>query len=294
MKYSRIFESWRGFINEGPNIQSAWGTEIKKQINDAGASGDKGDSDLNDNNVGDIIHSQNCSKHKFETTVRSLLDNTGKGYSSKMRAGIAVVITEVLKPGQTGQTTLSTKYMHLDTIDSQISDGGKVKKGQIIGTLGKSGMFDPNPKNASKIKGFKWCHVGNPHLHFEVYINGADKNPGDYINIKRKDGIEIADPVGKGNTSKIASGHGAVNSGRPGHRGADIGLPNGESFGENVYAAHDGEIRIINSEEGFIKKIEAFFNKNNLVRGQNSIGWKQIEGVYLRQSEIVSSEEDIP
>jgi murein DD-endopeptidase MepM/ murein hydrolase activator NlpD len=53
--------------------------------------------------------------------------------------------------------TLSTRYAHLETI--LVRQGQKVKKGQVIGTVGNSGGSIA------------------PHLHYEVLRNGREQNP---------------------------------------------------------------------------------------------------------------------
>jgi murein DD-endopeptidase MepM/ murein hydrolase activator NlpD len=57
----------------------------------------------------------------------------------------------------THSQTLSTRYAHLETI--LVRQGQKVKKGQVIGTVGNSGGSIA------------------PHLHYEVLRNGREQNP---------------------------------------------------------------------------------------------------------------------
>ncbi len=54
-----------------------------------------------------------------------------------------------------------TKYGHMDKI--HVKKGQKVKRGDVIGTVGKSGR------------------TTGPHLHYEVRINGTPENPLKYI-----------------------------------------------------------------------------------------------------------------
>ncbi|MBI5472108.1 MAG: peptidoglycan DD-metalloendopeptidase family protein [Ignavibacteriae bacterium] len=57
-----------------------------------------------------------------------------------------------------GYTTL---YAHLSAV--LVRDGQKVKRGELIGRVGRSGL------------------VSGPHLHYEVRLNGRKQNPVDYF-----------------------------------------------------------------------------------------------------------------
>ena len=63
--------------------------------------------------------------------------------------------TVILKHGG----TRSTLYAHMSSISKNIRRGKRVKQGQIIGYVGKSGL------------------ATGPHLHYEFRVNGVHRNP---------------------------------------------------------------------------------------------------------------------
>lgn len=75
-----------------------------------------------------------------------------------------------------------TLYAHLATVNVKM--GEKVKKGQVIGTMGDSG------------------NAYGSHLHFEVFKNNRRVNPTPYLT---RDFIETSSyyPIYKGNTTSI-------------------------------------------------------------------------------------------
>lgn len=66
--------------------------------------------------------------------------------------------------------TLSTAYAHASKFANGLKKGSRVKQGDIIAYVGKSGR------------------VTGPHLHYEVRINGKQVNP---MNFKSKPGIKL-------------------------------------------------------------------------------------------------------
>ncbi len=70
-------------------------------------------------------------------------------------------------------------YAHFDTIAEGISEGARVKAGQVVGTIGATG------------------NTSTPHLHFEIHPNGGTAvNP--YPVVKAVDACEITEPPAVG------------------------------------------------------------------------------------------------
>ncbi|WP_168198358.1 M23 family metallopeptidase [Crassaminicella thermophila] len=61
-----------------------------------------------------------------------------------------------------------TKYANLST-DSMVKVGDRVEKGQIISGVGKTALFEI---------------LEEPHLHFEVLVDGKNVNPNNYLHMK--------------------------------------------------------------------------------------------------------------
>ena len=76
--------------------------------------------------------------------------------------------TVIIKHG----STYTTLYAHLSRFHRSVKNGSKVKQGEIIGYVGKTGI------------------VTGPHLHYEFRINGRHKNP---LTVK----LPAADPIEK-------------------------------------------------------------------------------------------------
>ncbi|SIT11633.1 peptidoglycan DD-metalloendopeptidase family protein [Neptunomonas antarctica] len=56
-------------------------------------------------------------------------------------------------------SNITTLYAHMSKYNSKLQQGSRVKQGQVIGYVGKSGL------------------ATGPHLHYEFRVNGAHKNP---------------------------------------------------------------------------------------------------------------------
>jgi murein DD-endopeptidase MepM/ murein hydrolase activator NlpD len=65
---------------------------------------------------------------------------------------------------------ITTLYAHMSSYRKGVTSGSRVKQGQIIGYVGKTGM------------------ATGPHLHYEFRINGAHRNP---LTVKLPDAAPI-------------------------------------------------------------------------------------------------------
>ena len=63
--------------------------------------------------------------------------------------------------GQVNGERLETTYLHMASLS--VASGERVKRGQLIGTVGSTGLSTA------------------PHLHFSVYANGANSDPAPYL-----------------------------------------------------------------------------------------------------------------
>ncbi|MFC6670751.1 OapA family protein [Marinobacterium aestuariivivens] len=98
----------------------------------------------------------------------------GKIIFRGVKGGYGNVI--ILQHGQ----NITTLYAHMSRFKKGLSVGSRVKQGQLIGYVGKSGM------------------VTGPHLHYEFRVNGVHKNP---VTVK----LPHADPLPKAERQAFAS-----------------------------------------------------------------------------------------
>lgn len=91
------------------------------------------------------------------TEVKAAEEGTVKALKNDPRYGLTVIIEH----GKNYQTL----YANLLTTEF-VSEGDKVKKGQTIGTVGDTAVYEI---------------VDEPHLHFEIIKHGVNQNPVDYI-----------------------------------------------------------------------------------------------------------------
>ena len=70
-------------------------------------------------------------------------------------------------------TKLTTLYAHMDTgnYGPTVKPGDTVKRGQIIGYIGMTGI------------------TSGPHLHFEVRENGIPLNPNKFLSMAKSEAI---------------------------------------------------------------------------------------------------------
>ena len=80
-----------------------------------------------------------------------------KAIKNDPRYGLTVIIEH--------NENYQTLYANLLTSEF-VSEGEKVKKGQTIGTVGDTAVYEI---------------VDEPHLHFEIIKHGVNQNPVDYI-----------------------------------------------------------------------------------------------------------------
>jgi murein DD-endopeptidase MepM/ murein hydrolase activator NlpD len=85
------------------------------------------------------------------TPVRSVGDGVIEEIGYKGSAGNMVKIAH--------NTTYATAYLHLHSIGSKLKVGSRVHRGQVIGTVGSTGL------------------ASGPHLHYSLYKDGKDVDP---------------------------------------------------------------------------------------------------------------------
>ena len=91
------------------------------------------------------------------TVVKATEAGTVKAIKNDPRYGLTVIIEH--------NKNYQTLYANLLTTEF-VSEGDKVKKGQTIGTVGDTAVYEI---------------VDEPHLHFEIIKHGINQNPVDYI-----------------------------------------------------------------------------------------------------------------
>ena len=91
------------------------------------------------------------------TTVKAAEAGTVKAIKNDPRYGLTIIIEH--------NKNYQTLYANLLTTE-YVSEGEKIKKGQTIGTVGDTAVYEI---------------VDEPHLHFELIKQGVNQNPVDYI-----------------------------------------------------------------------------------------------------------------
>lgn len=114
--------------------------------------------------------SSNFSYNRFHPVLKRRMPHYGVDYAAPMGTPvISVGDGEILQSRYNGaagnmvkirhNSTYSTAYLHLNGFASGIKEGRKVKQGQVIGYVGKTGR------------------VTGVHLHYNVYKHGKPVNP---------------------------------------------------------------------------------------------------------------------
>lgn len=96
-------------------------------------------------------------KAERATVVKSAADGTVKYIKNDPRFGLTIIIEH--------SNGFETRYCNLLTTEF-VSEGEEVKRGQTIGTVGDSAVYEIVDEN---------------HLHFEMLKNNESVNPGEYI-----------------------------------------------------------------------------------------------------------------
>jgi murein DD-endopeptidase MepM/ murein hydrolase activator NlpD len=127
--------------------------------------------------VGTVIKSHSATTPVFSETLEEWRIHTGLDIS--LEAGAEVYasgrgeVTGVYKDAMLGTTveithsdTHKTYYSNLDAQTVAVSIGDSVKQGDLIAKVGDSAVIEI---------------AEEPHLHFELKVNGASVNPLDYM-----------------------------------------------------------------------------------------------------------------
>jgi len=93
--------------------------------------------------------------------VRAALDGVVESISEDSLRGIVITLSH--------ENDLKTVYMGLSTKD-MVREGQQIQKGQVISGIGRTAAFEV---------------IDDPHLHFEVLLNGEHQDPADYIKIEQ-------------------------------------------------------------------------------------------------------------
>jgi murein DD-endopeptidase MepM/ murein hydrolase activator NlpD len=127
--------------------------------------------------------SSRFAKERYHPVLGKKRPHRGVDYSAKTgtpikAAGDGKIIHRGRKGGY-GRTVIiqhgqryTTLYAHLSRYNKKAKSGSRVKQGQIIGYVGKSGL------------------ATGPHLHYEFRVNGVHRNP---LTIK----LPAAKPIAK-------------------------------------------------------------------------------------------------
>lgn len=133
--------------------------------------------------VGTVIKSHSSTVPVFSETLEEWRIHTGVDISTDEGANVVAAeggeITAVFTDPMLGVTvelthseTHKSYYSNLDKTTVAVSVGDKVSKGDLLGTVGDTSVSEM---------------AEEPHLHFEMKVNGVSVNPLDYISEESKE-----------------------------------------------------------------------------------------------------------
>jgi murein DD-endopeptidase MepM/ murein hydrolase activator NlpD len=132
--------------------------------------------------VGTVIKSHSATTPVFSTTLEEWRIHTGIDIScddgAEVCAAEAGVVSRIFNHPMLGKTveithneTHKSLYSNLDNLSVSLNVGDEVEAGAVIGKIGDSSVSEL---------------AEEPHLHFEMVVNGESVNPLDYITEESK------------------------------------------------------------------------------------------------------------
>jgi murein DD-endopeptidase MepM/ murein hydrolase activator NlpD len=132
--------------------------------------------------VGTVIKSHSATTPVFSTTLEEWRIHTGIDIScddgAEVCAAEAGVVSRIFNHPMLGKTveithneTHKSLYSNLDNLSVSLNVGDEVEAGAVIGKIGDSSVSEL---------------ADEPHLHFEMVVNGESVNPLDYITEESK------------------------------------------------------------------------------------------------------------
>mgnify|MGYP001496024063 CR=1 FL=1 len=125
---------------------------------------------------GEIVRHYSVDELVYSQTLKEWTTHTGIDIAGtlggEVRAALAGTVESIEEDSLKGivitlahEKGLKTVYMGLSTKD-MVRVGQKIEKGQVISGIGRTAAFEI---------------TDDPHLHFEVLLNGKHQNPAEYI-----------------------------------------------------------------------------------------------------------------
>ena len=107
----------------------------------------------------DLVETLHLIERVFEgaegDSAASILTKAAQGYNGGSGNNVRI------DHGTIQGKPVETSYLHMHTIT--VREGETVKKGQVIGSVGNTGLSTA------------------PHLHFSVYVSGVNSDPAPYL-----------------------------------------------------------------------------------------------------------------